>query len=173
MHDARAISNFFLDRAASREAPLTHMTLLKVLYFAHAWYLAKNGVPLVAQPFEAWEHGPVVRVVYDQFKASRDKPIQIRAVSLDPQTATFKATPYKFDPDTEKFLGDIFDYYSRFHPFKLSHLTHEKGGPWHVVWTEAERRAVPGMIISNELISSWFKGRDALFWTNQERSRLV
>ncbi|MFM9718924.1 Panacea domain-containing protein, partial [Streptomyces galilaeus] len=50
------------------------MTLLKVLYFAHAWHLAKYGKPLVAQPFEAWRHGPVNRVVYDQYKEYRERP---------------------------------------------------------------------------------------------------
>jgi len=68
MHDARAITNYFLDRAAQRGMAITIMTLLKVLYFAHAWYLAKKNAPLVGQPFEAWRHGPVNRVVYDQFK---------------------------------------------------------------------------------------------------------
>ncbi len=169
MYDARAISNFFLDRAADRGRSVTIMTLLKVLYFAHAWHLARFDKPLVAQPFEAWKHGPVNRVVYDQYKDYGDQPIDKKAVSFDPVSMKYSATPYSFDPTIAKFLGDIFDYYSTFHPFKLSHLTHEEGGPWDIVWKRAEKGAVPGMLIPNELIGAWFKSQKAVALTYRER----
>jgi len=165
MYDARAVTNFFLDRAEARGMKLTVMTLLKVLYFAHAWYLARNDEPLVAQPFEAWDYGPVNRVVYDQFKALGSKPVVGRAVSFDAKHLAFTETKYEFDAETNKFLADIFDYYSHFHAFRLSDLTHEKGGPWDVVWAEAEKRAVPGMIIPNELIAAWFKQQRGVYST--------
>jgi uncharacterized phage-associated protein len=169
MHDARAIANFFLDRAEKSGLPLTIMTLLKVLYFSHAWHLGKYGKPLVAQPFEAWRHGPVNRVVYDQFKEYGERPLNKKAESFDPSTMKFDPTPYNFDNDTTVFLENIFDYYSKFHPFKLSHLTHEKGGPWDIIWSQAEKRAVPGMIIPNELIATWFADQRGLYWTDRER----
>jgi uncharacterized phage-associated protein len=169
MYDARAIANFFIDRSTVQRSSLTIMTLLKVLYFSHAWYLAKYRKPLIAQPFEAWQHGPVNRVVYDQFKSFGDRPIDKKAVSFDPIQMKFLPTSYSFDHETSIFLENIFDYYSQFHPFKLSHLTHEKGGPWDKVWSQAERRAVPGMIIPNELIEAWFSDQRALYWTDRER----
>lgn len=169
MYDARSVSNFFLDRATAAGRSITIMTLLKVLYFAHAWYLTKHQKPLIAQPFEAWKHGPVNRVVYDQYKDFKDRPLNKKAVSFDPTTLKYVDTPYNFDFETAKFLDDIFDYYSAFHPFQLSHLTHEADGPWDVIWRQAERGAVPGMIIPNELIATWFKGRDSVFWTYRER----
>ena len=45
MYDARAITNYFLDRAEQTGTAVTIMTLLKVLYFPHAWYLAKYKNP--------------------------------------------------------------------------------------------------------------------------------
>jgi uncharacterized phage-associated protein len=134
------------------------MTLLKVLYFAHAWHLAKTHKPLIAQPFEAWKYGPVNRVVYDQFKNYGKKPLDKRAVSLDPRLMKFIPTPYRFDADTQKLLENVFDYYTLFNAMKLSDLTHEEGGAWHKVWTAAQSRAVPGMTIPNELILDWFNG---------------
>jgi uncharacterized phage-associated protein len=159
MHDARAIANFFLDRAEAKGMSLSIMTLLKVLYFAHAWHLAKEDKPLIAQPFEAWEYGPVNRVVYDQFKKFGKNPIRARAVSFNAKQAAFLPTQYMLDKNTERFLTNIFDYYSQFHPYKLSDLTHERGSPWEVVWSAAATRAVPGMYIPNDLIASWFKQR--------------
>lgn len=156
MQDARAVANYFLDRAEQAGVPLTVMTLLKVLYFAHGWHLAKYSKPLIAQPFEAWMHGPVNRVVYDQYKGMGSRPVKNRAVSFDPVLMKFTPTAYSFDDETRKLLDDIFDYYAKFHPFHLSDLTHEKGGPWDTVWSRAQDHAVPGMFIPNDLILRWF-----------------
>jgi len=157
MHDARGVANFFLDRASECRRPISVMTLLKVLYFAHAWHLAKYSRPLVGQPFEAWQHGPVDRVVYDQLKKLGSRPINIKLTSFDPYKCQFTVTQYSFEPEISRFLENIYDYYSAFHPFKLSDLTHERGSPWDIIWTEAETRAVPGMVIPDSLILSWFQ----------------
>lgn len=156
MYDARAISNYFLKRAAARGGSLTPMTLLKILYFAHAWHLAKEGKPLVAQPFEAWEYGPVSRVVYDQVKAFKKNPINGLLKSFDVEASAFVEATATYDEGTASFLNDMFDYYSQFAAFELSELTHEKGSPWDQVWKAAGVRAVPGMLIPNELIREWF-----------------
>jgi uncharacterized phage-associated protein len=157
MYDARGVANFFIERAQQAKRPITVMTLQKVLYFAHAWHLAKYDLALVAQPFEAWRYGPVNRVVYEQMKELGSRPIESKLVSLNPDACQFQETTYCFDAETTKFLENIFDYYSQFHPFKLSDLTHEEGSPWDVVWTDAEKRAVPGMIIPDALIKRWFR----------------
>lgn len=157
MYDARAVSNFLLDRAGREGISLTLLTLLKVLYFAHAWHLAKFGEPLVAQPFEAWQHGPVNRVVYEQYKGHGKRSIEKPAVSFNPVTLTYEPTPFSFDKETERFLTNVFDYYVKFHPFTLVDLTHEEGGPWHIIWEQAQDRAVPGMVIPNNLILEWFQ----------------
>jgi uncharacterized phage-associated protein len=157
-HDARTIANYFLDHAAARRQPLSILPLLKILYFAHAWNLAKSGHPLVGQPFEAWQYGPVNRVVYEQFKGCGSDPIVGRAKVLNLSTAKYEVARYNdVDPETLELLQHVFDYYSQYHPYTLIDLTHEKGAPWDQVWAEASRRAVPGMIISDESIREWFQ----------------
>jgi uncharacterized phage-associated protein len=157
-YDARAIANFLLDYGARRQQPVTIMTLLKILFFAHAWYLAKTGRELVGQPFEAWKYGPVSRVVYDQFRTCGSRPITSRAQVLNVASAEYEIAQWdELDSETQNLLGNVFDYYSQYHPFRLSRLTHERGAPWDAVWQEATRRAVPGMVISNDSIREWFQ----------------
>jgi uncharacterized phage-associated protein len=169
MYDARAVANFFFDRAQAERLPISIMTLLKIIYFAHGWHLAKTGNPLVAQPFEAWKHGPVSRVVYDQFKGYGKQPIDKKAVSLDVESGVFVPTPYAFESSVQTLLENIFDYYAKFHAFALSELTHEKGGPWERIWKQAQNRAVPGMVIPNELILDWFRSSTSAYSTERER----
>ena len=157
-YDARAVANFLLDYGASKGRSVTVMSLLKILFFAHAWHLAKTGEPLMGQPFEAWQYGPVNRVVYEQFKTFRDRPIDTRARVLNASAGRYEiAHCVDIDAETSTLLQNVFDYYSQFHPFRLSKLTHEEGSPWDKVWNEATRRAVPGMVISNEAIRDWFQ----------------
>lgn len=159
MHDARAIANYFLDRAHAERVPITALTLLKVLYFAHGWHLAKYGEPLVAQPFEAWTNGPVNRVVYEQVKKLRAHAIEFRLMSFDADKGAFvESSVGDITTDLEKFLNNIFDYYTRFDGTELSELTHEEGSPWDKVWKQAERHAVPGMEIADSDIVNWFRG---------------
>lgn len=172
MHDARAIANFFIDRAETQRRQLTIMTLLKVMYFSHAWYLVKYNKPLIGQPFEAWKYGPVNRVVYDQCKSLPGGVIKNKLISFNVEQACFSETNYNFESETKKFLQEMFDYYSSFHAFKLSDLTHEKGSPWDLVWSEAGERAIPGMVIPNESIRGWFSERGALYWTNRAKEPL-
>jgi uncharacterized phage-associated protein len=157
-YDARALANYLLDYGSAKQQPVTIMSLLKILFFAHAWYLAKTGMPLCGQPFEAWPYGPVNRVVYDQFRGIGAKPITSRAKALNLASAKYEiATWETVDPDAAALLRNVFDYYSQYHPFRLSALTHARGAPWDEVWNEATRRAVPGMVISNDSIRDWFQ----------------
>lgn len=157
VQDARAIANRFLDWAEQEKLALTAMSLLKILYFAHAWHLAKYKLPLVAQPFEAWQRGPVNRVVYEQVKKLGKNQVLGRLKVLDLNTAQFVDAKCELSEETEKFLKNIFIYYAKFDPFKLSDITHAEGTPWDRVWKQAEVGAVPGMWIPDELIMKWFE----------------
>ena len=161
-HDAREIANFFLDHADSRGVPLTIMSVLKLIYFAHGWHLARFGCPLVKNRFEAWQHGPVVRVVYDCFQAEGDKPIRDRATRFDPLTATSVPADYELDAEERSFLRQIFDTYAHLHAFRLSGLTHEPGSPWDQLWNEMDGSTNPGMRITDESIRDHFMRRHHL-----------
>ena len=161
-HDAREIANFFLDYADARRVPVTIMSLLKLIYFAHGWHLARFGRPLVKNHFEAWQHGPVVRVVYECFQGDGDRPIKDRAVRFDPLTATKAPAVYSLGAEEEGFLRQIFDAYGHLHAFRLSDLTHEPGSPWDQLWNEVDGSTNPGMRLSDESIRNHFLRRHHL-----------
>ncbi|WP_170130488.1 Panacea domain-containing protein [Afifella marina] len=148
------------------------MKLLKILYFAHAWHLAKYQEPLVGQPFEAWKHGPVNRAVYDQIKVYKNQKITGRLKVIDVFSGEFVDAKCVLDSEKSTFLENIYSYYYSFHPYKLSDLTHEPGSPWDTVWRAAEERSVPGMLIPDALILEWFvKARRTMYVRgNKERT---
>jgi uncharacterized phage-associated protein len=157
-YDARAIANLLLDIAEQKKIALTQMSLLKLLYFAHGWYLTVNQQPLLKQEFEAWKYGPVVKVVRDEFNRFGKAPITERATVLD----IFSGKRAPAEPDVgmadQGFVKAIFDSYHHYNAWKLSEMTHEEGSPWDQLWNSESPVGRIGLRIKNEEIKSHFDG---------------
>lgn len=154
--DAREVANFFLDVAEEKKVPLTALALLKLIYYAHGWFLAEHDQPLVKNRFEAWKYGPVIKVVYNQFKNFRNQPIESRAYFFDPVDRIKTIAVHEFSNELSFFLRNIFEEYSRYHPFELSGMSHAVGGPWDRVWNNSSEKINLGMIIENNIIKQYF-----------------
>lgn len=159
-YDARAIANFILDRADSLGVGVSNMHVNKIVYFAHGHFLAYKGKPLVDQPFEAWEYGPVVQDLYHRFKKFGKDPITERAMVLDKSAGNFVVARCTLLADERDFLTEISEFYARIPAGRLSDMSHVRGGPWDRVWNYSGT-SNPGMFIADSAILEWFsKKRD-------------
>lgn len=154
--DARAVANLVLEEADAAGISIYSTSLLKILYFGHGWHLAKYGMPLVAQPFEAWEHGPVIRVVYDQIREYSGRAIVTRLHAFDPKTMRTVVARADVDRESAKLLRGVLGAYGSLHPHDLSQLTHEDGSPWNDVWNAALMGTAPGAKLNNGAIREYF-----------------
>lgn len=164
-YDAREIANHLLNYADQRGIRLTQISLLKLLYFCHGWYLFYVKKPLVKNDFEAWENGPVVRVVRDAFKRHGKHAITSRAERFDLDSGTTVPIDPNISADDCRFIEKIFEAYQGFGPWELRDKTHDPGSPWDKLWNSERPVARFGMRIKNEEILAHF----AL----QETSKLV
>lgn len=155
-YDARAVANLFLDFAEDRGVSLTQMQLLKLVYFAGGWYLAAKEMPLIRQDFQAWEYGPVVKVVRDAFKHFGKEPIEGRAERVDILTGELVAIDAVESETDREFIGTVFETYHGYDGWKMSEITHERDSPWDKVWNSAEPVGSLGLKISNESIREHF-----------------
>ncbi|WP_081856609.1 Panacea domain-containing protein [Sphingobium sp. DC-2] len=151
MIDVRALANIILDQADSRGIEITNMALNKITYFVHCDYLIENNHPLVKAKIEAWQHGPVFREVYHEFKRWEDSPIRSRATKVDPFSGEVVIAKVQFGEAEGKYIANLIDRYIEFSAAYLRAVSHKEGGPWHVVWGH-DGRANPGMKISDDLI---------------------
>lgn len=156
-YDARAVANTILDLAEDEGLQLTHMAVHKIAFYAHAWRLTESGEPLIVQPFEAWQHGPVLRCVWDTLKAAGDKPVVTRAAKLDLVQGEWAVVPAISDQQDREFLRRMTRFYGTLHAFELSDMTHAKGGPWDLVYNEGRGRVNLGMKIENAAIQAHFR----------------
>lgn len=158
MYDVRDVANYVLDSADRRDIVITNLSLQKLVYFIHGWFYSIYDQPLVKNKFEAWQYGPVQRVLYDQFKALREKPIRdLRATHIDPETGQNVYREPRIDAGHAEIIEQVLDKYSKFTAGQLVEQSHVEDGPWEYVWHQAEEVVYPGMRIPDSMILDHFK----------------
>ena len=137
-YESQAIANEFLRIAKGEGKPLTPMQLLKLVFFAHGWHLALTGKPLIDEPVQAWDYGPVIPSLYHEFKKYGNNAITANATSIKhlggskfqihcPNVAfgSTQDTAY-----VQRLLAKIWEIYGKLTAFQLSNITHEPNSPW-------------------------------------------
>lgn len=155
-YDARSVANLVLDRVFDHGKNLTQLQLYKIVYFAHGWYLAEHGAPLVSQSFEAWKYGPVLRVLRDSFKEFGQGPITRKAERFDLFSGELSEPDAIVDEVHLNFIIQIVDFYHEYDGWDLSDLTHEEGSPWDSVWNSKIPVGNLGLRIDDNAIRSYF-----------------
>ncbi|HEX6040679.1 Panacea domain-containing protein [Longimicrobium sp.] len=136
MHSALDVAAWFLNEVDRKAGDsITSLKLQKLVYYAQAWAVALLGRPLFEERVEAWAHGPVVDVVYQEYKdhgfeslpRSRRRP--------------------RFAPGERVLLEDVMAIYGEHSARFLETLTHGEQ-PWRTVWgdlpaTSRGRREIP------------------------------
>jgi len=122
-YDARQIANWFVERARKDDKHLSVMSLLKLAYIAHGWYLEMNDKPLFGNEVQAWKIGPVIPDVYNAFRKQGDYVSDM---------ASTKPSLQEINERDREFLEEIYNTYSGLSAFQLSNLTHVSEGPWKI-----------------------------------------
>ena len=127
-HDSRAIANIFVDKAqttADAAHPLTIMSLLKYVYFAHGWMLGHTGNNLICHKLQAWRYGPVVPEVYHAFSHQGTYIVQ-KEEKYNKPSSLEDLLPMERD-----IVSSVYEEYSKLPTFRLSAITHSPGTPWY------------------------------------------
>ena len=141
--DSRAVANYMLKRAAANGRTLTVMHLLKLVYVAHGWWMGLTGRPLIRDQVEAWQLGPVIPRVYDEFRpGTLEIPCLIMHSSGKPYVNDFSVSE-------REIMNMVYDKYSPLSAHALSDLTHEEGAPWDQVKDKGDFAVIPNKIIGD------------------------
>ena len=64
---ARDVANYIVKECSDHDLSITNLQLQKILYYIQVHFLQKENRALFSDDIEAWQLGPVVRDVYDQY----------------------------------------------------------------------------------------------------------
>jgi uncharacterized phage-associated protein len=160
---AAAVANWFLDRQSRETAPvpqIDQMKIQKLVFYAHAWWLALQGDSLFDDDVYAWPWGPVVQSIYGQFREYGRQPIGDKRATVvehaaNPRTFNVKR-PDAPPENVQGFLEQIWNLHKGLTGIQLSNATHAAGEPWTVV-----RDSVGNLdgkpLIPNDLIRETFR----------------
>lgn len=68
MLDTLNVARYIINYSNQEKYGISNLRLQKLLYFVQAYYLISSGNPCFGDRIEAWDFGPVVPVVYHEFK---------------------------------------------------------------------------------------------------------
>ena len=157
-YPAKAIANYFI-RAAEKDniIDLSLMKLMKLVYYAHGWHLGFYGNPLINETIEAWDYGPVIPVLYHQFKQYGSDHIRSPAPTCLTDKEAFSLPRDVGQKDYEEvisFLAGIWVRYSKFTANQLSNSTHSKDAPWSMARQRNPNKK--SVKITNEAMKCYF-----------------
>jgi uncharacterized phage-associated protein len=116
---ALTLAKHILARMEARGQTVNNLKLQKLLYYTQAWYLALHGQPVFYEQIEAWAKGPVVPVVFQQYK-------HFGYLSIRNTPATELGT---LSPGVSAHLDEVLDAYDHYSGVVLSAMTHMED-PW-------------------------------------------
>lgn len=154
-YDAVAVANELLN-LAREEAEINAldggdgievdpMKLQKLVYLAHGWSLALEGLPLIDEQVEARPYGLIIPSVFDAFRQYGDGPITSLGITVeypddDADGPGVVVVPRVGDDMADESVLDLleetWEVYGKYSSDQLWNLCNEDGSPWDLVRQE-------------------------------------
>ncbi len=147
MADSRTVANRFLELASNAGRALTPMQVLKLVYIAHGWSLGLRGHPLIDEPVEAWQYGPVIRDLYNSMKGFGGGTV------AGPLALGWGACADELTGNEDDLVRQVYELYGHMSGPALSRITHAPNTPW----SHTYRPGVHGQTISTDLITDHYQ----------------
>lgn len=116
LYTAFDIANYFLLKAQDDEDQelLSNLKLQKLVYYAQGIHLAEFGTPLFEEKIIAWQYGPVIPILYQEYKKYGAGRI--------PADTGFD--PMSIDDNTRAYLYGMYDFFGQYSAVRLMQLAH-------------------------------------------------
>ena len=119
------VANNFIKRAMNESVSLSPMKSQKLIYFLYRDYLKSTGNRLFTEPFQAWQYGPVVTSVYEEFRTFGGNDINRFARNSMGDVFTVEEKG-KFKESFDR----VWNNYAMRSAWDLSMMTHRPGSAW-------------------------------------------
>lgn len=134
MYNALRIADFIICLANLNGDTITNLKLQKLLYYAQAWFLVNNNNQrLFSDEIQAWQYGPVVPSVYEQYQSFGRTPIFIDCnIETDFEDLSI---------EVKRYLREFCETFLRFSATELVGMTHQEL-PWNQAVKEGYRTSI-------------------------------
>jgi len=159
MLTAKRVAYFLLERSSSDGIPISHQKLQKLALISHCYHLCVHSQPLFDDPVQAWDGGPILTEIYNDFyeygKAAI--PVEKETVASKMFNMTVKfITGDKISQKELDSLEKIWNIYKNHDGDDLAAHMVEKNSPWDIVWNQLHNNGNLAFI-PNGLLQLWYQ----------------
>ena len=122
---------------------VSNKKIQKLSFYVYAWYMAIYGEKIADMQFEAWEHGPVCRKLYNKYRSY--------GWNVIPKYKGFVLV----DDEKIKFIKSVLNIYGDYTADELEKMTHSET-PWIEARNICEKTGVTNTVISDELLIRYY-----------------
>ena len=126
MYDVNKIAEWFIwyneyirDFEDEDTDDISNMKSQKLLFYAQSAFLAIKGKPLFNNKILAWQHGPVIKEVYEKYKDKGNQGI----IEYDENNLK------DISKEDNDLLIDVYNLFGEYSAWGLRNLTHSEN-PW-------------------------------------------
>lgn len=163
MYKVLDVSRYIINYSNKKGYGISNLKLQKVLYFVQAYYLVEKNGCCFEEKIEAWNFGPVIPVVYREFKHCGGCNIprityyfQRINVGDSFHIGVAKYSENVLRRSDRTIIGKIVDAFSRYSATSLVKITHSQQP-----WIEAYNRGASSEIYTED-IKEFFKCQKAM-----------
>lgn len=132
-----------------RQGRLSTIKLQRLCFYAQAWSLVWDDMPLFEEDFEAWANGPICTVLYEKFKGRFD----LYAEDMTDGDSS------KLSDQQRENVDKVLDFYGQYNILFLSRLTHLED-PWRKAREGSCPEEDSSEIISKASMALYYGGLD-------------
>lgn len=149
------VARYIINYSNERGYAISNLKLQKILYFVQAAFLVERHEPCFYENIEAWDFGPVVPEVYQEFKmyGSNTIPFVRNYIDLSNGIWESKRKEYSSDviyPDDKLIINGMIDECSAYSAGQLVEITHNQD-PWMKAYVKGWNN-----VISQDSIYNFF-----------------
>jgi uncharacterized phage-associated protein len=160
-YSVEEIANYFLHSTKIDNIKMTPLKLMKLVYFAYAWYLYLTDEDLFEDDIKAWKHGPVIERLYNEFRDfklygdisdryamlaslnDKDLEVMVPYVSQDHLDANL---------NLKNCLAGVWEFYKKMSSNDVENITHREGSAWTKYYQQDQNVVMNGDEIGKKLI---------------------
>lgn len=132
-YSALDVAKYIIKHCKEKNLPISNLKLQKLLYFVQAEFLVTKNEPCFDEDIEAWDFGPVVPVVYREYKIFGSA--NIPCIDYDNYETDTIST------DDKEIIDGIVDMVSPYSASQLVSITHQQD-PWRNVYSPRRNNVI-------------------------------
>lgn len=142
MYNSLTIAHYYVKKSLDTQVPITPHKAEFMVYFAHGWHLAIEGIPLISERVGAMRHGPAIKSINKFYNKVKDIYATLDLSVL----GEIKELDYEF-------LDGIWAFYGHLNEIEMLSLCLESGTPWNMTYEASSA----DLYIDNRVIKQHYR----------------